>query len=50
MKEELRRKFLAIRNRNSQEDVDKKSGMISEKLFSLPEYLKAGMVMFYVSF
>ncbi len=50
MKENLRKKFLAIRNRISREDVDKKSGMISEKLFSLPEYLEAGTVMFYVSF
>lgn len=50
MKEKLRRKFLAVRNRISREDVDKKSGMISEKLFSLPEYFKAGTIMFYVSF
>jgi 5-formyltetrahydrofolate cyclo-ligase len=50
MKKELRSKFLNRRNSLSCNEVNEKSTAIMEKLFSLPEFIKAGAVMFYVSF
>ncbi len=49
-KEEIRKEFLAKRNRLVPEDIYSKSRVISGKLFSLQEFIRAETVMFYVSF
>ncbi len=48
--EEVRKEFLVKRNNLALEDIYNKSRIISKKLFSLQEFIRAGTVMFYVSF
>lgn len=50
MKNELRNEFLNRRNSLSRNKVDENSMAIMKNLFSLPEFIRAGTVMFYVSF
>ena len=50
MKKELRREFLLKRSELTPGEVESRSKMISERVFSLAEYSGAGTVMFYLSF
>lgn len=49
-KKALRKEVLARRNSLSFEEVKEKSAAIAKKLFSLPEYASAGMVMYFLNF
>jgi len=49
-KEELRKRFLAKRNKLSKSEIIKRGNLAKEKLFSIKEYKKADKVMFFVSF
>lgn len=50
MKRLLRKKILEKRNKLTRKQIIKKSNIIKEKLFSLPDYEKAKKILFYVSF
>lgn len=50
MKKALRKQVLEARDRLSQEERQKKSREIEERLFFLPEFRKARTVMFFASF
>ncbi len=50
IKNSLRKEKLAERNKISTAEVRSKSSKIGKRLFKLPEFKKAGTVMFYVSF
>jgi 5-formyltetrahydrofolate cyclo-ligase len=49
-KRKLRQEFLNKRNSLSRDEIDSKSEKIERGLFSLPEFVQAKIVMFYVSF
>ncbi len=49
-KENLRREMIAQRNNLKPEEITKKSKIIGEKLFALPEIKKAKTILFFVSF
>tara|TARA_Y100000310_G_scaffold344949_1_gene460707 strand:+ start:6449 stop:7015 length:567 start_codon:yes stop_codon:yes gene_type:complete len=50
MKAEIRKQILEKRNSLLEEEVNKKSGLIKERLFSLEEFRQADSVLFYVDF
>ena len=50
IKSSLRKKILTLLRNQKEEDRLKKSGKILKKLFSLPEFQKARVVLFYASF
>lgn len=50
LKKELRKKVLAARNGMEMAEIEAKSGLIREKLFSLKEFLEAETVLFFLSF
>ncbi len=50
MKHIIRDQIRSKRELLPQEDIDKKSKIIQDKLFSLSEYKNAGEILFYVSF
>jgi len=50
MKAEIRKQILEKRKSLLEEEVNKKSNLIREKLFSLEEFRQAGSVLFYVDF
>ncbi len=50
MKKQLRKEIIAARMSQPQEVVAKKSARITEKVKSLPEFEKAGLIMFYLDF
>ena len=49
-KSDIRKKILTLLRTQKEEDRLKKSGKIQEKLFSLPEFKRARVVLFYASF
>ena len=48
-KAQIRKEFFQKLNSQAREEVLRKSRIIKDKLFSLPEFKKAGFVMFYAS-
>ena len=49
-KSEIRKRVLALLKEQEESERIAKSRSIEEKLFSLPEFVRAGCVMFYISF
>lgn len=50
MKKQLRKDIIAARMAQSPEEIAEKSARIAEKVKSLPEFQKAGLIMFYLDF
>ena len=50
MKQTLKQQILQKRNHLSKKDINKKSTLIKNSLYSLPEFKKAKNILFYVSF
>jgi 5-formyltetrahydrofolate cyclo-ligase len=48
-KEDIRKKILSLRDSITEEEMNSKSEKIREKLFNLPEFKKAKVILFYVS-
>jgi 5-formyltetrahydrofolate cyclo-ligase len=49
-KKELRKKIIDLRDQLSPEEIIEKSSLIADSLYSLPAYLKANTVMFFIAF
>ncbi len=49
MKHKIRKKILSVREKHKKEDRFCKDCMIKDKMFSLPEFKKAKIILFYVS-